>query len=127
MTGILAAARDGFLRAALSEALAGYYARTGKWEAAVKLWQNMPQESPFAGSALCGIVAVQTAQALVATRAHLERLAKLRANLDSTVELQLPGNEATILNEVEKELLRYAHGLETALPAKHQKALGLQD
>ena len=103
-SGILETTEDDFLKAAMMDALANYYARMGRWNVALKLWQEAPNEPILQRQRLCGIVKVHLLQALEAARTGLAKVAAAQQHADLSMEVQLPGNNAALSRDAERDL-----------------------
>jgi len=100
----LAIAEDEFTKASMINALATYYLRIGEWESALELWRQAPAESTFERQRLCGIVKVHLLQALEAARTGLAKVAAAQQHADLSMEVQLPGNNAALSRDAERDL-----------------------
>ena len=108
---ILAAAQDDFTKASMIDALTSYHVRLGNWDAALKLWNESPNEPCFQRQRLTGIVKIHLAQALEAAKAGLTKVTADRIELDLSTEVRMPGNAAKMLDDTECELKELECGI----------------
>jgi tetratricopeptide (TPR) repeat protein len=121
---ILAVAKDNFTKASMSDALAAYYLQIGEWQQALRFWGQAAVEPAFQRQRLCGIVKVHLMQALAAARAGLASVAGSRRHPDFSAEIQLPGNDASMATDTERELKDLERAIEKLLPEVEQSARG---
>ena len=107
-------------------ALADFHARTRDWSRAVKLWSRVPLTSPLLRDALLGIAEVQAAQALLSARSGLAAVAAKKREQDTSIEIQMPGLEKELTQEIENDLVALQRKLERIVPARRQRELGME-
>jgi tetratricopeptide (TPR) repeat protein len=111
-SGVLAATEDDFTRASMIDALASYYSRVGNWDAALKLWEEAPDEPTFQRQRLCGIVKIHLMRALEATTTGLAKVAAAQQDFDRSTEIQMPGNTTILIKDTERELKDWEREIE---------------
>lgn len=116
-----------FEQSTVIEALARYHARIGEWDRALVLWKHAPLDGVFNLEALTGIVEIHAARALVQAKAGLSIVEQLKQSPNGELEIQLPGNEAGILADIEEELRKLERRLGKVVPAKRRKELGMSE
>jgi hypothetical protein len=109
----------------LIEACASYYARIGEWEHAIHLWRIAPKEEAWARDALINIVEMYAARALWEANKGLAVLKEARKEVDLEMEITLPGNDDSMDDDWERDLLKLKEALEDILPEERRKELGL--
>ena len=114
-----------FDASAIAEALASYYTRIGGWDQALQLWELAPRDQPLSRQAALGRVEVFLARAWAAVQEELDVANSLRNNVDPDLTLCLPGIDADLLDQTQKDLSRLRRGLERLLPEQRRHALGL--
>ncbi len=114
-------AQHPMMKAMLRNLLADYFARSGEWEKAASLWEELRLDSCFAETANLGIVELHLAAAMQAAKKGLESVEKLKSNPDPELAIMLPDNEKERWEEVQKKLNRLGKELEKVLP-KQQSA-----
>ena len=121
----LSFANSRFENGLLLDALGSFFARTRRWDSAVKAWQLAPLDQPFRADALSGIAKIHLGRALESIEVGLCNLAELKENPDNENELCLPGNDLKLTLDAENELLKFKRGIEKLLPEDARKELGL--
>jgi hypothetical protein len=109
----------------LLEACASYFTRIGEWEQAIHLWRFAPLQDAFARRALVDIAEMYAARALMEARKGLAVLKETRKQLDPENEIVLPGNDDSMNDDWEKELLKLSGALEEIVPQERWKELGI--
>ncbi len=113
---LLGKEKGDYERNALHDALADYYSQTGNWTQAVEHWSQVSLAEPLGTNALIGIVQAQVVGAIETVRRQLTTLEEYSKSHVGQQEVQLPGNEASILEDTRKRLRKMAKQLQSVLP-----------
>jgi len=113
------------VRAQLLCCLAEHFARRGKWNESVGIWELVQLDEIFLPNAVHGIVEAHVARALRAIECGFQLLEKFNQRVDPELATTLPGNEKKRHYKTEKEFLRLQKLLETIMPVERQKELGI--
>jgi tetratricopeptide (TPR) repeat protein len=116
-------AKDPSDQSFLIETLAPFLARTRRWDEAIAIWQRAPLDQPFRRDALSGIVRILLGRAWEAIGNGLKALSELKRNPE--LSLCAPKNDLGLTCDAERELLKFKRGIETLLPEKARKELGI--
>jgi len=117
--------RDGMALNGLHDALAGYYARAGKWEEAAWHWSKMDLSEPLGDNGLVGLVELKVADAIKTARTCINALDQYRKRRRGDLDIALPGNEVAILKDARTKLSRQLKRLERVLPEDRQTEFGM--
>jgi hypothetical protein len=116
-----------FDASARCQALASYYARIDKWWLAFRQWNDAPRDQPISRQAVNGCIEVLLAMALAGIEAELRTVTQLRSTVDPHLAVSLPGIQNELLDQTERDLLRFKRGMERLFPPERQRAFGLCD
>jgi hypothetical protein len=109
----------------LRDALARFYARTGNPFLALENWHEVPINSPLLHNRLVNVVELCLSPALIAVTQALKIVSEKRQNPDLSIEVQLPGIEQSLTDDIERDLLRLQSKLEKIIPPARQRELGI--
>ena len=109
----------------LRDALARFHARSGKPLLALQYWKGIPINSPLLRNGLVNVVELCLSPALIAVEQGLKIVAEKRRNPNFSIEVQLPGIEQSLTDDIERDLLRLQRKLEKIIPPARQRELGI--
>lgn len=118
--------RDGHALNGLHDALADYYSRTGAWGKALEHWSEMRLDEPLGDNGLIGMVEIKVADAILTARAGIKALDEYRKVCRGDLDLQLPGNEVSILKDTRKKLTRHLKHLGKVVSSERQREFGMR-
>jgi hypothetical protein len=110
----------------LTEAMASFHAKTGRWDQAEALWQMGKGLQPFAAQAWEGLVTVHSLRAMLATDEAL-RLIAAGSTWDQDLEIELPGNQAKIQADNHRRFTGFRNALAGVVPRDAYARFGLTE
>jgi hypothetical protein len=105
--------------------LGEYFARRGKWDQAVAIWEAVQFEPTFSQNAVISIVEIHAARALRALQQGLQLIARFKQQFDPALETTLPGNDRAIQEKAQRSLRELQKILERIVTEERRKELGI--